>query len=276
MKIAIIGCGYIGQALILKWKNKPYYLTATVQKAKDQEPLLNQVQRVHLIKVFDEESLQPIVQQNDVLILTLSADSPQQYEDTFFKAAEALYNLAHKNKTPKFLIYASRTSIYGEQNGMWVDENAPLNPVTEADRILMKTEKKLLSLRDADWEVCILRLSEVYGPQYEVSLKTKRLSKELLEIYQNVYTNMIHLDDITGILEFVLNHKLTGIYNLSDNQHPTLKEFLKQIYQTLNITPQTNWETTKATRPYLGNYRVSNNKIKRMGYQLIHPERLIN
>ena len=275
MRIAIIGCGYIGRALASKWKNKKYSLTATVQKPKDQEPLLKLVQKVHLLKNFTEESLQPIVQQNDVIILTLSADSPKEYEETFLKAADALYKLAQKNRTPKYLIYTSRTSVYGEQNGLWVDENAKPKPISETDKILLETENILLSLQDAGWQTCILRLSEVYGPHCEVSLKTKRLSKEIIENYQNVYTNMIHLDDIVGIIDFVLNHKLTGIFNLADDQHPTLKEFLKEIYHALNIPPQTDW-TAKTTKPYLGNYRVSNYKIKRMGYQLMHPERMIN
>ncbi len=275
MKIAILGCGYIGRALTVKWKKRPYSLTATVQNPKNQEPLLKLVQKVHLIKSFDEESLQSIVQQNEVLVLTLSADSPNEYEDTFLKAAQALYKLAQKNHTPKFLIYTSRTSIYGEQNGMWVDEGAALKPISEADRILIETEKILLSLQEFNWKVCILRLAEVYGPDCEVSKKTHRLSKEIIDCYQNVYTNMIHLDDIVGIIDFVLTHQITGVFNLCDDQHPTLKEFLKEIYHALNIPPKTTWEA-QTTKPYLGNFRVSNYKIKRIGYQLSHPDRVIN
>lgn len=275
MKIAILGCGYIGRALALKWKKKNYPLTATVQKPKDQEPLLKLVQKVYLLKSFDEENLQAIVQQNDVLVLTLSTDSPNEYEETFLKAAQALYKLAQKNRTPKFLIYTSRTSIYGEQNGLWVDEGANLKPISEADRILIETEKMLLSLKEFNWKVCVLRLAEVYGPDCEVSKKTDRLTKEIIDSYQNVYTNMIHLDDIVGIIDFVLNHKLGGVFNISDDQHPTLKEFLKEIYHALDIPPKTTWEA-KTTKPDLGNFRVSNYKIKRIGYRLAHPDRVIN
>lgn len=275
MKIAIIGCGYIGKALAIKWKNAGHSLTATIQHPKNQEPLIKLIQKIHLIKTFDEESLKPIIEQNDVIVLTLSVDSLNEYEETFLKAAEALSKIAQTTKNPKFLIYTSRTSIYGDQAGKWVDENAPLKPISEADKVLIEAEKILLGLQDYNWRVCILRLAEVYGPEYEVSQKNERLSKEIIDIYQDVFTNMVHLDDVTGLIDFVLNHKLSGIYNLSDDQHPTLKEFLKEIYQVLNLEPKTNWEN-KVQKPFIGNFRVSNHKIKRTGYRLLHPTRIIN
>ncbi|MFA5250910.1 MAG: NAD-dependent epimerase/dehydratase family protein [Parachlamydiales bacterium] len=275
MHLAIIGCGYIGRSLAVKWKKKNYLLTLTIQKSKEYESLLPLAQKVYLLKSFDEEELRPIVEQNDVLVLTLSADSINEYEATFFKTAETIYKLAKKTTTPKYLIYTSKTSLYGEQNGLWTDENALLKPLSEADRILSKTEKRLLQLKELNWKVCILRLAEIYGPGHELSQKNKKLSLEILETYQDTYTNMVHLEDVTGAIDYALNHKLEGIYNLADDEHPTLKEFLKQIYKELGIQSKTKWEAT-TKKPYLGNFRVSNYKIKSTGYRFIYPKRLIN
>jgi NAD dependent epimerase/dehydratase family enzyme len=86
-------------------------------------------------------------------------------------------------------------------------------------------------------------------------------------------TNWIHLDDIVAAIEFARKHRLQGIYNLVDDAHLRSRELLNKVCEQHNL-PKVVWdESQKSVRPY--NARVSNQKIKMAGYQLIHAQMII-
>ncbi|MGM0457396.1 MAG: SDR family NAD(P)-dependent oxidoreductase, partial [Cyanobacteriota bacterium] len=86
-------------------------------------------------------------------------------------------------------------------------------------------------------------------------------------------SNWIHLDDIVGAMAFAQDQGLAGIYNLVDDDHPPTREVVEAVCQTYQLPPVT-WDGSEpATVRYSG--KLSNQKIKDAGYELIHPHRII-
>jgi nucleoside-diphosphate-sugar epimerase len=274
MKIAIIGCEYIGYPLAKLFNDKGYQITAMTKNVKDLKKLKNLSQKIIIYKKVTTEDLLPIVEYNDTIILSIPTDPHETYEETFLTMVNAIKKAASIVRQPKTIIYTSRSIVYGEQNGLWVDEAAVLHPTDKKEQVLIETEKTLLTLQQIGWSVCILRLSEVYGPSFEISKKIITRSDYFSTKSGDNYTNMVHLDDIISAINHCLSFKLEGIYNLTDDDHSTLKELLNLASKKLNLS-EIKWDP-KGFSAIGENQRVSNHKIKAAGYTFIHPNRLIS
>lgn len=274
MNIAILGCGYLGTHLAKFWHQKNHHITAmTDDPAKI--PVLNDfTQKIVLLKNGDKSQVIPILEQNENIILSISSEKKKSYADYLLGASLVIKEAAKAIREPRYLIFTGRTSVYNDKNGLWLDEESTIVPIEDREKKLYETEQVLLSLKELSWDVCVLRIAEVYGPDYEISKKIKNKSDYFSPGSGNSFTNMIHLDDIIGSINFILEHRLTGIYNLADDDHQTLKKLLQEASSKLKLPP-IQWE------PKLGqktsyNFRVSNHKIKSAGYSFLHPHRIIS
>lgn len=273
-KIAIIGCGYIGLTLAKKLYKRGYIISATTRDQKNLKKLEPLTKKSYLRKSCSMEDIEELINDNDRIILTITSDAKSDYESVFLKTATNILSAAKKLNKKRSLIYTSRCEIYGEQNGMWVDESSKLNPLSDSAKILVETEKVLLSLENLGWNITVLRLAEVYGPGFEISKKIKKLSDYFLSAGRANFTNMIHLDDIISAILYVLDHNLKGTYNLSDDDHMTQKTLVKMVAEKKSMH-DVNWNLF-IKKKIRGNFRVSNLKIKEAGYSLIHPKRVIS
>lgn len=155
--------------------------------------------------------------------------------------------------TPLPLIALSSTACYGDADSAFVKED---------DALPTEYEQEVLSNPQA----CLFRLSEIYGPGREISHRFS--TKTHFPGSGNNPTNMIHLDDIVGAILFAMEHHLRGIYNLTDDDHMTRNE-LYSHYQKVTFDP--------SIKPrFGGNRKVSNEKIKKMGYQFKQPHRILS
>ncbi|KPK32914.1 MAG: hypothetical protein AMS24_02750 [Chlamydiae bacterium SM23_39] len=273
-KIAIIGCGYIGFNLIKYFFHKKgYSITAITHDITHLKQINRLSQKSFILKTIEKEAFIPIIQENDYIILTISKNLHYIYED-FLKIANSIKKASISINLSSNLIYTSRATIYGDQRGLWVDENSKPNPLSDEHKILTETENILLSLKKLGWKVTILRLAEVYGPSFELSKKIKLRSDYFDSKTKDYYTNMIHLRDIINSIIFILDHNIEGIYNLADEDHPTQEALLKDLSTKLNI-PITPYKL-KCIKSLRGNYRVSNNKIKSLGYKFLFPNRIFS
>jgi len=274
MNIAILGCGYLGTHLAKFWHQKNHSITAMTDDPTKVSVLNPFTQKIVLLKNGDKNQVTPIIEQNETIILSISSERKKSYADYLLGAANVIKEAAKSIREPKYLLFTGRTTIYNEKNGLWLDEESTLDPVEDIEKKLFETEQILLSLQELSWDVCILRIGEVYGPNYEISQKIKNKSDYFSAGSGNSFTNMIHLDDIIGAINFILDHHLTGIYNLVDDDHQTLKKLLNEASTKLNL-PDIQWEPKHAQKTRK-NFRASNHKIKSAGYSFIHPHRIIN
>ena len=269
LNIAIIGCGYIGLEVASLWGKKGDHVTATTRSPERLSELSKHAQKSIILKGNDEDEFVPLISQNETILVTTAADSPEHYESAYLETAQIFRKLALEMDLPRDLIYTSSSSVYGDHHGLFVDEESDLLGKGELARILIETEKVYLSLEELGWNVCIFRLSEIYGPGREVSQKVRACKDRPMPGTGEQYTNMIHKADCAGAINYALKHHLTGIYNLADDDHIKRKDLYHQVSQKYHL-PEVQWDPT-LTSLHGGNKRVSNHKIKKAGYRFIHP-----
>lgn len=270
MNIAIIGCGYVGYAVSQYWQHKNFVITATTTSPERVPELTTIAQKVIVTKGNDAESLKSILQNQDVVLLTVGAKRGANYEETYLETAKTLVSILNEFPLIHQLIYTGSYSIYGDRNGVWVDEETPPAPANINAQILRKTEEILLSADNENLRVCILRLGGIYGPSRELLKIFKRVAGTTRSGKGDNTTNWVHLDDIVGAIEFARDHRLQGIYNLVDDAHLTSRELIDNLLTKHNL-PNVIWDATNnSNRPY--NAWVSNQKIKDAGYKFIHPQ----
>lgn len=272
--IAIIGCGYVGMEVAALWSRKGYHVTATTRHAERLADLSKVAQKTQILKGDDEETLASLILANDVLIVTVAADSIDQYEHTYLHTAQLFRSLASEVNLSKGLIYTSSTSVYGDHHGRWVDESGPLLSRSEQSKILMEAEKIYLSLKDFGWHVCILRLAEIYGPGREISRRVQSMQGHKVPGTGEACTNMVHKKDIAAALDYALRYHLVGVYNLADDEHPTRKELYHAMAEKLHL-PDVEWDPSLAGM-HSDSKRVSNHKIKAEGFSFLHPLRVLD
>ncbi|MBN3896646.1 MAG: SDR family oxidoreductase [Nostoc sp. NOS(2021)] len=273
MNVAIIGCGYVGYKVAQYWQQKMSFVVSVTTTSPERVPALQSVsQRVVVTCGNDLDSLKSVLHNQDVVLLSVGAKGGEAYEETYLQTAQSLVSSLQQIQSVKQLIYTGSYAVYGDRNGVWVDEETPLAPANLNAQILRKTEDVLLSASNENLRVCIFRLGGIYGTGRELLKIFSKYSGATRPGNGEDITNWIHLDDIVGAIEFARHRRLQGIYNLVDDAHLTSRDLLDSLFEKHNL-PKVKWDTSiKSTRPY--NAWVSNEKLKEAGYQLIHPQRI--
>ena len=272
-KIAIIGCGYIGYELAKDLYEKGYIITCTTKNPKSIEKLKNTTQKSLIMYGSDKKEMEIILKENDIIIITIAANTSDEFENTYLETAKTLKACALEINSPKTIIYTSKTSIYGNHNGMWVDEASSLNAIDDESKILIDTENILFSLNEMGYNICILRLAQIYGPKREIQDLFQAIYKNVIPGHGDYYTNMVHQKDVARAISYVIEHNIIGIYNIADDDHPTRQEFANLICSKLKLDPP-KYDPHIADFPDR-NKRVSNYRIKEKGFQFLYYNRTI-
>lgn len=279
MNVAIIGCGYVGTAVARHWyQNRGYYITATTTSKERVSELEQVAQRVVIMRGDNETAMQAVVQNQDAVLLSIAPTSDRQveshiYEETYLHTAKNLVWALQYAPTVKQLIYTGSYAVYGNTNGAWVNEESPVAPVNKRGEVLHETEQILLQAKRKNLRVCILRLGGIYGPNRQLVERFSQFAGTTRPGDGEYFTNWIHLDDIAAAIDFVLLHRLQGIYNLVDDVSWVTRHLIDRVCER-QCLPAVFWDASRSNlRPY--SVRVSNQKIKAAGYKFIHPKILV-
>lgn len=261
MRIGILGCGYVGQAAALHWKNEEHQVSVTTRKKERLSQLAECADEVVLL---NEISFPLFIQQQEVLLICVAPDQNSNYATTYFETAQKVVKEIPNSSHLRHILYTSSTSVYGDHQGAWVNEETPIHCHDQNKQVLYETEQFLLSCASKELTVTVFRLGEIYGPGREIEERLKRMGHSPFAGNGESYTNLIHLDDIVRALSFAVSHKLNGIYNLCSDFHIPRKQFYEQLCQEHNLPP-IQWDPTRHSL-HGGNRRVSNQKIKDAGF----------
>lgn len=272
MKIAIIGCGYVGSAVARYWQQAGHQVTVTTTTQEKVTQLADFASEVTIVTGNDIQGIQQVVRDKDIVLLSVGAKQRtiDNYRLAYLETAKNIVAAISNNSQVKQLIYTSSYAVLGDKNGQLTDETAPVTPANEYGEILAAAESLLLSVPPEEFKVCLFRLAGIYGS-----------GRELIKIFRNYagttrpgkgddYSNWIHLEDIVGAIEFARAKQLQGIYNLTSDRSLPTKEFFHHLLTTHQLPPITWDETQASTRPY--NARLSNQKLKAAGFKFLHPE----
>jgi hypothetical protein len=77
------------------------------------------------------------------------------------------------------------------------------------------------------------------------------------------------MDDIISASELALARQLQGVYNVVNDVPITASELFKQLCDRYELA-EVEWDGSDTTERS-NNRRISNQKLKVKGYQIIHP-----
>ena len=177
----------------------------------------------------DPKVMDKIAQENAVIIALHAISGIKACEDDPTKAwltnTESITHLAElaKKRGARRFIFASSSSVYGEARAYRIQEDHPTQPRTTYGRTKLGAEV-ILKLADKDFEVVILRKSNVYGWGF---FWKKTAIDNFIESYladvpiQITGTGLqkrdfVDLQDVTRLYAIVARRKRvnSGVYNI--------------------------------------------------------------
>jgi len=169
MNVAIIGGGYVGYEVAQYWQQRKSFVVTATTTTPERVPLLEAVaQRVLVVQGNDPDQLKSVLKNQDAVLLSVGAKDANTYEETYLHTAQTLVSVLKQIPSVEQLIYTGSYAVYGDRNGTWVDEESPIAPANPNGQILSDTEQVLLSDKNENLRVCILRLGGIYGPGREL------------------------------------------------------------------------------------------------------------
>ena len=203
MKIAIVGCGWVGVRLSAYLKQKGHHLIATTTSPEKVQQLKTVASQVYLFDFTNTEEI-PACETLDAVIFSMPAANPNWHAG--FKKLELETNHS---------VFFSSTGIYPQQNGVFTEENK------EGLRADLVSAERTVSAKYP--QTIVLRLGGIMGDGR--SLQNFYRSKSPPD--PEKLANHIHFTDIILAVEAVLNSPPAGeTYNLVAPVHPTVGEIL--------------------------------------------------
>ena len=168
----------------------------------------------------------------------------------------------------KWITYLSATSVYGNHEGKWVDENSKTLPKSKNGIERLAVEKVWLKMYEKNnIPLQIFRLSGIYSNIYNVLERIRSGNASLIR-KENQFFSRIHVEDIANLLFLSLNKLKKGeIFNISDDKPASSEEVMKYGAKILNLPEpkeikleDIQSEMLKAF--YRDSKKVSNKKVK--------------
>lgn len=269
MNAAILGCGYVGKAVAQVWQGQGIKVTATTTSPDRVDALSQVASSVQVVNGSDLEGITALLHDQGTLLICVGAGRQANYEETYLNTAKTVVEALKQAPGLKQIIFTSTYSVYGNYEGAWVREDDPAHPATDNGRIMLETEKTLLNAATPERSVCIFRLGGIYGPGRDLAKIYSRAAGQTRPGAGHEGSNWIHLEDIVGAIAFAQAHSLSGLYNLVQDEIPTVRELIDRVCTANHLAP-VEWDPSQpSARPY--NVRVSNQKLKAAGYEFRHP-----
>ncbi|MDC0947533.1 oxidoreductase [Candidatus Pelagibacter sp.] len=183
-----------------------------------------------------------------------------------------------ENSNIKWVTYLSATSVYGNHDGEWVDENSKNIPTFQNGIDRLEAENSWLSLKiKCNLPIQIFRLSGIYSNKNNI-LNRLQIGTAKLVNKKNHFFSRVHVDDIGNILYKSLTKFKEGeIYNISDDKPSSSEEIILYAAKLLNIKNIKKIEIENLENPMLKNFykdskKVNNKKMKEFfNYKLKFP-----
>ena len=174
--------------------------------------------------------------------------------------------------------YLSTTGVYGDRDGDWVDETAPLAPTGERGQRRVEAEAAWSALLPGV-PVHIFRLAGIYGPGRS-ALDTVRAGRAQRVVKRGQVFSRVHVDDIAQVLAASIARPRPGaVYNVCDDNPAPPDEVIAYACELLGVAPPPavpfeQADLSEMARSfYADNKRVSNRLIKtELGVDLVYPD----
>jgi nucleoside-diphosphate-sugar epimerase len=168
--------------------------------------------------------------------------------------------------------YFSSTGVYGNLDGAWADESAPIGSGRRKAR--SKADQAWQDLRS---DIRVFRLPGIYGPGRSPLDRVRTGKARRVDMPGQMFSR-IHVDDIVAAVTASFDRP-AGVYNITDDLPAPQQEVLAYAARLLgmDIPPLLSLAEANLSRAARGFYeenrRVANGKAKRLlGWQPQYPD----
>jgi nucleoside-diphosphate-sugar epimerase len=279
MRVAILGCGYVGVALGRRLLDGGH----DVVGVRRSDSGLQTVDRAGIEPIradVTEPTTLTAVPDVDAVVFAASAggrdveSARRTYVEGLRGTVEAF---GDRDSPPGRLVYTSSTGVYGDHDGAWVTEETDPAPDTERGELLLEAESVALGAGEAGIDGTVVRFAGLYGPD------RYRLDRYLEGPVTQGWLNVIHRDDAAGVVEYLLSEDTArGEVVLGVDDEPVRKWDLADWLAEQCDRPQPPKRTVEerlagADLPassearIRSNKRCSNARLHGLGYEFEYP-----
>ena len=270
--VLIFGFGYTAHFLAQKARTINIQVTATTRN--DTALGYNRELATELIP-FSEESIEHALATASHLLIS-TPPTPD--------GDPVLVNFGHLlkkyRKNIQWIGYLSSTGVYGDHQGLWVDESSQSIALGSQGQLRLAAENEWRSFaKSYQKPLTIFRLAGIYGPERNV-LARLRAGKNDTIVKNGQFFSRIYVEDIVLAIVAAMQNLKVGItiYNVADDE-PAPSHVVDEYAATLLQLPPLKrlaYEMATLSRMaqefYSHNKRVSNAKLKReLTIQLTYP-----
>jgi nucleoside-diphosphate-sugar epimerase len=278
MRVAILGCGYVG--LELGRRLREDHDVVGVRRSESgcaavEDAGLEAVRA----DVTDPDDLARVPDADWVVFAASSGGRGAEAAREVYVEGQrvVLEAFADREAAPSRYVYTSSTGVYGDHGGDWVDEDTPLDPTTEKTAVLAEAERVARDgARERGIEGQVARFAGLYGPD------RYRLERYLEGPVTAGYLNMVHRDDAAGAVRFLLEEGVEDEVVVVVDDEPVEKHaFADWLADECGVerppkrTKQERLEagdlSPAAERRILTSKRCSNARLRGLGYEFAYP-----
>jgi nucleoside-diphosphate-sugar epimerase len=169
-------------------------------------------------------------------------------------------------QTPRRFFFTSATSVYGQQQGEWVDETSLTEPNHFSGQRLLEGEQLL---GESPFATTVLRLGGIYGPGRDRLIEAVRRGTPCTDS-PPLFTNRIHRDDCAGALCHLLHLNAPAELYLGVDHEPAAQcTVMRWLAEHLGV-PLPKAQAV-ADIPTRGNKRCRNTRLIEAGYRFRYP-----
>lgn len=220
----IIGCGWLGLPLAKYWVAKGLSVAGTTTRT-EKLPLLAEAgiaaYLVQLNSAHVQQQLNGFLQVKTVVI-AVPPKRKQHPPVEFLREMKILADTIETSPVEQ-IIFISSTSAYKNANAV-VDERSAV----DENSLMVETEKLFPQHKTA----CV-RFGGLMGPNRHPG---RFFSNRKDSPNGQAPVNMIHLDDCIGIIDFIRQNKLSGVFNGVAPSHPQKQIFYAKAANHYNLS----------------------------------------
>lgn len=277
MRVLIIGCGYVGLPLGIELVRQGHEVFGVRRSVDESEKIKAAGITPIAADISNRADLDKLPLPFDWVVNLVSSTKGgvEEYNQVYLEGTRHLIDWLAANPPKKF-VYTSSTSVYGQTDFSMVKETAVTEPASETSKVLVETEKLLLSaFAERKFPAVILRVAGIYGPERgHLFLQYLRNEAKMAGKGERLI-NMIHRDDlVSAIITALKNGRAGEIYNIVDDEPVAQIHFFRWLSETLGkwMPPFATEAENEQRKRGLTNKKVSNRRMKmELGCQLKYP-----
>ena len=239
--------------------------------------------KIQLAKLFKKNKIDIVFNLAAQAGVRYSYENPKSYTDSNIIGFINLIEMIKKYKIQKF-IFASSSSVYGDQKPFPKSENSDLNPINLYSLSKLSNEQFALSMgKTMNTKMIGIRFFTIYGPWgrpdmmiMKYLIASKKNKKFLLFNKGDHYRDFTYIDDAVNICQQLINKTLKkkfDIFNICSSKPLLITKVIKEIdkYTKTPIVLKKGRDKADVYKTYGDNKKIQNylnKRIKFTDYQI--------